>query len=230
MIAVLIRLKRCRVRLIPYNFYYFDGGGGGGDEEYNNIIILLYIRSVYYIIYCPPRGNRSHYYTYIIIIIVNCYYFPVAPAARSFFLIFIISFSLHNIHLCFPRVLPAFPPAAYIATLVRTVDYYTAPIIHTLYHGCIRHTQHHRHATCVTADEHNMYAEYTILHRPKSRDSTRVSYGRTRSHTRKRYSHRRSWNLKPPCWACLLIRKREFVTTVEINPRDCFLILVAFYA
>lgn len=52
MIAVFIRFKRCRVRLIPYNFYYFDGGGG--DEEYN-IIILLYIRRVYYIIYIVRR-------------------------------------------------------------------------------------------------------------------------------------------------------------------------------
>lgn len=181
MIAVFIRFKRCRVRLIPYNFYYFDGGGG--DEEYN--IIILYIRRVYYIIYCPPRGNRSHYYNNN-----NCklLFFSRQPDLSFLFL----SLPSLCIHLCFPRLTRVSTGSVYRNSRVRTLDYYTAPIIPRLHPSHAASPARHLCDGRRTLVRPVPTRIHTILHRPKSRDSTRVSYGRTRSRARKPYSHRRS--------------------------------------
>lgn len=120
MIAVFIRFKRCRVRLIPYNFYYFDGGGGGGDEEYN----IIYTACILYYILSAARKPVPLLHIYN----NNCKLLFFFPSLLQFDLSFLfLSFTIlseYNIRLRFPRVLPAFPPAAYIATLVRTFDYY----------------------------------------------------------------------------------------------------------
>jgi len=223
MIAVFIRFKRCRVRLIPYNFYYFDGGGGS-DEEYN---IILYTACIlYYILRHAETGPITiHIYNN------NCkllFFSRSSCTSISFFLIFTISFSLrvyaslfHSSYPCLLRQRISQLSSGRATIILRLI--YAIPRLHPSHvapparHPCDGRWTH-------------VLRRRVYVYNSSSSEIARFDSDLRRTHT---HTHdtpiAESWNLKPSRWACLLIWEREFVTTVEINPRDCFLILVAFF-
>jgi len=159
----------------------------------------------------------------MMIIIVNCYFFPLSlpqlGTDLSSFFPRDSSSSTPRVRFTRPQLRLLMPTPHNAAT--RQSGRATFTYYHRLYTCCTRIPR----LSSVTLTR-RVYLKprvcvHTARHRPRTpRDSTRLSGRHT--HTLEMCS---SWNLKPSRWARLFVRPREFVTTVEINPRDCFLIL-----